>query len=135
MNNPQSDQLKKVLIVDDNRIIRQLLRLTFSNTSRFQLFEADSGEQALPLVISQKPDYIILDVMMPGELNGYQICQMIKSWKDTCHSKIIILSARGQQDDLETGYKSGADHYIVKPFSPAELMQWIDSNEPSQPLT
>lgn len=129
MSNLPPDPIRKVLIVDDNRIIRQLLRLTFSNSSRFQLFEADSGEQAFPIVIREKPDYIILDVMMPGELNGYQICEMIKSWKDTCQSKIIIVSARGQQADLETGYKAGADHYIVKPFSPAELMQWIDNHE------
>lgn len=97
--------------------------------NEFQLFEADSGEQALPLVRKEKPDIIILDVMMPGELNGFQICSMIKSWRDCQHCKIILLSARSQADDLEQGNAAGADFYITKPFSPNHLLSLINQIE------
>ncbi|WP_432740327.1 response regulator [Methylobacter sp. G7] len=124
--NSQSISLKiKVLIVDDNRIIRHLLRLTFSD-SRIELFEADCCETALSIITDQKPDYVILDVMIPGELNGFQVCQKVKSWSDTRQCKIILLTARSQQQDFDLGKQVGADFYMTKPFSPTELLALID---------
>lgn len=115
----------KILIVDDNRIIRHLLKLTFSD-NRFELFETECSETALSMIAEQKPDYVILDVMMPGELNGFQICQEVKSWPDTLHCKIILLTARSQQQDFDLGKQVGADFYLTKPFSPKELLALID---------
>lgn len=117
---------RKILIVDDNRIIRHLLRLTFSDAEKFEIFEADSGEQVLPLVIKEKPEIVILDVMLPGDLDGFQICQMIKNNVQTQLCSVLLLSARTQKHDLEQGKQAGADHYITKPFSPLELMNLID---------
>lgn len=113
------------MIVDDNRIIRQLLRLTFAKLKEFELLETDSAEQALTLVFSERPDIVVLDVMMPGDLDGFQICSMIKSRTDCAHCKIILLSARSQTDDLEQGKAAGADFYITKPFSPAALVDLV----------
>lgn len=115
----------KILIVDDNRIIRHLLRMTFFD-KRFELFEAECSNIVLPIITDQKPDYIILDVMMPGELNGFQICQQVKACKDTRDCKIILLSARSQQQDFDLGKQVGADFYMTKPFSPKELLSLID---------
>ncbi|MDO9169633.1 MAG: response regulator [Methylobacter sp.] len=124
--NSQSISLKiKILIVDDNRIIRHLLRLTFSD-SRIELFEADCCATALSIITEQKPDYVILDVMIPGELNGFQVCQQVKSWSDTRPCKIILLTARSQQQDVDLGKQVGADFYMTKPFSPTELLALID---------
>lgn len=124
--NSQSISLKiKILIVDDNRIIRHLLRLTFSD-SRIELFEADCCATALSIITEQKPDYVILDVMIPGELNGFQVCQKVKSWSDTRPCKIILLTARSQQQDVDLGKQVGADFYMTKPFSPTELLALID---------
>ena len=128
MKAPVATSVRKVLLVDDNRIIRHLLRLTFADSSLFEVFEADSGEQALPIVLREKPEIIILDVLMPGELDGFQICQMIKSWQDTRHCKIILLSAKSQQDDLAQGRQAGADYYVTKPFSPTELIKLVNAS-------
>ena len=123
MEKPVAASAGKILLVDDNRVIRHLLRLTFADRQLFQVIEADSGEKALPIVLREQPEIIILDVLMPGELNGFQICHMIKSWQDTRHCKIILLSAKSQQDDLEQGRQAGADHYVTKPFSPDRVNQ------------
>lgn len=128
MTVPVATSVRKILLVDDNRIIRHLLRLTFADSSLFEVFEADSGEQALPIVLREKPEIIILDVLMPGELDGFQICQMIKSWQDTRHCKIILLSAKSQQDDLAQGRQAGADYYVTKPFSPTELIKLVNAS-------
>lgn len=127
MNNPHPKPACKILVVDDNRIIRNLLRLTFKDSTRYEVLEAESGEQALPLTIREKPTVIILDVMMPGELNGFEICRMIKSWPDTQHCNVIMLSARSQEQDFESGQTAGADFYVTKPFSPNELIALVES--------
>lgn len=118
---------RKILIVDDNRIILHLLRLTLDDHSRFQVLEANSGADALAIVTSEHPDLVILDVMMPGEFNGFQICNMIKSQSESKHCKVILLTARSQQSDLELGREAKADHYVTKPFSPKELLELVDA--------
>lgn len=126
MSNPMNSAPLKILFVDDNRIIRHLLRLTFSDSKRFEILEAESAELAVPIVLQQKPAIIILDIMMPGELDGFQLCQMIKSSEETKHSKIILLSAKSQQEDLVRGREVGADRYITKPFSPTALIELVE---------
>lgn len=121
-----AQELIKVLLVDDNRIIRHLLHLTFSNQARYQLFEADSGEQALPIVLRERPEIILLDILMPGELDGVELCRMIKSWEDCRKCKIVFLSGCGQQQDLKLGMEAGADLYIIKPFSPIQLLASVE---------
>ncbi len=116
----------KILLVDDNRIIRHLLRLTFVSDNRFVIFEAENIEEALTIVYQEHPVVIILDVMLPGDVSGFEICQRLKSEEQTRSCKIILLSARGQQDDLVHGQEVGADLYIVKPFSPAKLIRQVE---------
>jgi len=116
---------QKILIVDDNRIIRQLVRLTLASLTEYDLLETDSADQVLPMVLSERPDIIILDVMMPGDLDGFQICRMIKANAELAHCKVILLSARSQADDLQQGKAAGADVYITKPFSPSALVTLI----------
>lgn len=116
----------KVLFVDDNRIIRHLLRLTFADAGSYQIFEAGSYEEALPIIKQDHPSLIVLDVMMPGKLNGLELCKLIKSSHEYHYCKIIILSARTQQDDIELGINAGADLYVTKPFSPVKLIQIVE---------
>ncbi len=122
---------RKILIVDDSTTIRYLLRLTLSDP-RFILFEADSSEKALPIIKNESPELIVLDVMMPGDMNGFQLCQMIKAWPNAQQYKIILLTACTQQDDLEQGQQAGADYYLTKPFSPIDLMGIIHQILPNQ---
>lgn len=122
-----SDTSKKVLIVDDNERLRKLLSLTLKSTS-FQLLEAENGEDALRMTESHLPDVVLLDVMMPGSMDGYQTCSAIKSNPKLSNTKVYILSARAQKADLEAGKQAGADHYLTKPFSPVELLKLIQSD-------
>jgi CheY-like chemotaxis protein len=72
------------------------------------------------------PHLMLLDVMMPGLLDGYQVCQRIKQDPALKHIKVIMLTARGQASDLEMGESAGADAYLVKPFSPLELIDRVE---------
>lgn len=115
---------KKILIVDDQGELRMLVRMTLE-FGDYELHEADDGVRALELVESINPDLVILDVMMPGELNGYQVCERIKQGKKSGATRVLMLTARGQKSDIETGESVGADNYLVKPFSPLELIEVV----------
>ncbi len=115
---------KQILIVDDQSDLRKLLRMTLAVVD-CDLYEADNGLAALSMTRALKPAVVILDVMMPGDLNGYQVCQAIKSDPLTRQAKVIMLSARGQQTDIEEGRRVMADSYIVKPFSPLKLVEEV----------
>jgi len=115
---------KQILIVDDQSDLRKLLRMTLAVVD-CDLYEADNGLAALSMIKALKPSVIILDVMLPGGINGYQVCQAIKADPQTCQTKVIMLSARGQQADIEEGRRVMADCYIVKPFSPLKLLEEV----------
>jgi two-component system phosphate regulon response regulator PhoB len=114
-----------LLIVDDNAEMRRLLKLTF-NYGNYILFEATNGDQALELILKEKPDIILLDVMMPGYIDGFAVCKFIKS-SSLKDSKVIMLTAKAQQEDRDTGKKLGADFYITKPFSPLALIDIVET--------
>lgn len=107
---------QKVLIADDDERIREIVRL-YLETEGFEVFEADNGNKALDLVRKEKVDLVILDLMMPG-LDGWTVCQILR--KET-KIPIIMLTAKGDENDRVLGFNLGADDYVVKPFSPREL--------------
>lgn len=117
---------KKILVVDDNAELRKLLRLTLQAID-CELHEADNGLAAIAMTRTLKPEVIILDVMMPGGIDGYQVCQAIKADPATRKTHVLLLSARGQKSDIEAGHRAGADGYMVKPFSPLELIKTINN--------
>jgi DNA-binding response OmpR family regulator len=101
-----------------------LIRLTLE-FSEHLLLEAENADVGLKLIQQHRPDIVLLDVMMPGEMNGLELCQRIKNTAELAHIKVIMLSAKGQKTDVEKGQECGADAYVVKPFSPTELMQLL----------
>jgi DNA-binding response OmpR family regulator len=109
----------KVLIVDDEPHVVNLISLTLGD-KEYDLVEAEDGVQALAMVAKEKPDIIVLDLMMPN-MNGYEVCQRLKENVLTQHIPIIILSAKSQVADKVKGIRIGADEYITKPFDPLEL--------------
>lgn len=111
----------RVLIVEDQADVRKLLRLTLAPFD-WDVRETDNGHDAMRLTCELRPDAIILDVMLPGEFDGYQVCQAIKATPATAGTFVLILSARGQRWDIEEGRRMQADRYLVKPFSPLELI-------------
>jgi DNA-binding response OmpR family regulator len=117
---------KRVLIVDDQGELRKLVRMTL-DFGDYELDEAEDGDRALKLANVIHPDLVILDVMMPGGIDGYQVCEKLKQRTSGSVPYVILLTARGQKDDLEEGKRVGADSYLVKPFSPLELINKVNS--------
>lgn len=116
--------MKNVLIVDDQAMIRKLVNMTLDD-GRFSTSEACNGEEAIEMIKHKKPDLVILDIMMPGEVDGLGVCHIIKNtdgWQDI---PVIFLTAKGQKLDVEEGLSTGADDYLIKPFSPEKLLQKV----------
>ena len=117
--------MKRVLIVEDQADIRKLIRMTLE-FEQYEIHEASDGAFGLRMAQALKPDLMLLDVMMPGELDGLQVCQRLKSDPVTKRIKVVLLTARGQARDREVGQAVGADEYLVKPFSPLQLIDTIE---------
>jgi len=118
--------MKKILIVDDRPEIRELVAMTL-RIGPHQILHASSGPEAIQVAQREKPDLILLDVMLAdGEMNGFEVCRHIKGDEETRNCYVVMLTARDEQSDIEEGFSSGADDYFVKPFSPLELLVKVD---------
>ena len=107
----------KVLVVDDEERIRRLIRM-YIEREGFIVEEAENGTEALQLALDHHYDVILLDIMMP-EMDGVEVCQELRKEKDT---PVIMLTAKGEEANRVQGFEIGADDYIVKPFSPREVV-------------
>lgn len=116
--------MHKILIVDDKRDVRNLIRLSLP-FDEFQTMEAENGKDALSLTRDWHPELVLLDILMPGDLDGFQVCREIKQDQKLQQTLVILLTALGLPSDIEKGQAAGADSYIVKPFSPSELASTI----------
>ncbi len=116
---------KKILLVEDDPSIRTLIRITLAS-DRFEILEAEDGSSALQLVDAVHPDLVLLDVGLPGELDGFEVCRTIKNNPNTSDITVIMLTAYGQESDILKGQDVGADSYFVKPFSPLSLLRKVD---------
>ena len=117
--------MKKILIVDDQKEVRELVEVTL-RSGDYKILEASNGKDSVEVVKSEKPDLVIMDVMMPGEIDGLAATRILKKDEETKGSKIIMLTAKGQTADLDAGYEAGADDYFIKPFSPLDLIRKIE---------
>src|ERR1039457_3524016 len=110
----------RVLIVEDDGDIRELIRYNLAQEG-FIVEEAADGAQAFERVKRRVPDLMVLDLMLPG-MPGLQICRQMRAERDTSHLPILIVTAKGTEVDKVLGLEMGADDYVVKPFSPRELI-------------
>jgi len=115
--------MKNILIADDNPEIRRLFRATFDKF--FEVFEADSGRMALDKIRVVRPDIVFLDVMMPGELNGLQVLSAIREDSRIANTTVYMVTGRDNDEDFLNAEKHGADGYIVKPFSTAQVINLV----------
>jgi DNA-binding response OmpR family regulator len=117
---------QKILIVDDEPNIRTLLRQAFEDFAArgVQILEAGEGGEAWRLIQAERPDLIVLDIMMPG-LSGYEICERVKSDPELSKSYVIILTAKGQAADRKRSFEVGADEFIPKPFDAVDLIRRV----------
>ena len=115
----------KILVVDDEIYIVHILDFSLGMEG-YEVVTALDGEQALEKMKSERPDLIVLDIMMP-KLDGYEVCKSVKGNPDTAHIPVILLSAKGRNVDQKLGFDVGADDYITKPFSPRKLVERINA--------
>ena len=113
--------MKRVLIVEDQPEIRELIRMTLELES-FEIHEADNGPSGLQLAREMKPNLVLLDVMMPGGMDGFAVCEALRREPALKRTRVVMLTARAQAEDHARGKAAGADAYLVKPFSPRELL-------------
>ncbi|HYI42369.1 MAG TPA: phosphate regulon transcriptional regulator PhoB [Sphingomicrobium sp.] len=114
------DQDKRVLVVEDDQHIEEIVRLHFSKDG-FHVTSTPDGDDALVLVEETRPDIVILDWMIEGT-SGIEVCRRIRRNPKTADTAIMILTARGEESDKLRGLETGADDFITKPFSPKELV-------------
>ena len=117
--------MNKILIVDDQPEVRELVEITL-RSENFRILQAQDGENAINIARKEKPVLIIMDIMMPGKIDGIEATLILKNDPETKEIIIIILTAKGQKGDIEKGYKAGAEDYFVKPFSPLDLIKKVD---------
>ncbi len=114
-------QQQIVLVVDDEPFICRSLSFVLRK-GNYIVIEARDGEEALTAVRLHKPDLVFMDVMMPKR-NGFDVCAQIKQDPELCGTRVILLTAKGQDSDREVGTKAGADDYMTKPFSPTKILE------------
>ena len=107
---------KTILMVEDRPEIRKLVTLAM-RTLPYEVIEADNGEAGLKKVSELRPDLVLLDVMMPGHLDGLSVCRAIKGNPELAAIPVVMVSALAQASDLEQAREAGADDYLTKPFS------------------
>jgi two-component system phosphate regulon response regulator PhoB len=116
--------MKTILIADDEAHLRLLVRKTLEEDD-FHLLEAQDGKSALELALTEHPDLVILDWMMPG-MTGVQVLEALREDPETTATPVIMLTARSQKVDRNQVLRLGVRGYLVKPFSPLELIQLVE---------
>ena len=119
----KANMAKKILAVDDEKHIVRLVQINLQKEG-YEVVTASNGREALERVASDKPDLIIMDVMMP-EMDGFGALKILKADTATSGIPVIMLTAKAQDADVFQGWKSGADLYLTKPFNPQELLTFV----------
>jgi two-component system phosphate regulon response regulator PhoB len=113
----------RILIIDDDPDLREIVELKLT-ISGFETDTAVDGEAGLAAAVTTAPDLVLVDWMMP-KMTGLEVCQAMRDNENTRRTPIILLTAKAQVADVERGFAAGADDYLVKPFSPTELLARI----------
>jgi two-component system, OmpR family, alkaline phosphatase synthesis response regulator PhoP len=118
------DTQRTIMVVDDNPDIITIVK-TILEGKGYRVMSASSGQELLNMLNGQKPDLIILDIMMP-EMDGLEVLSRLKGVTETASIPVILLTAKVQYEDVLGGYKLGADYYITKPFTSTQLVNGIN---------
>jgi CheY-like chemotaxis protein len=116
---------KKVLLVDDSTTALLMEQMILKNRANFELIVARDGQEAVEKSRAELPDLIVMDVVMP-RMTGVEACRQIRSQEATQHIPIILVTTRGEPENIEIGYASGCNDYVTKPINGAELISKIE---------
>ena len=111
---------KKILLVDDSSTILMMERMMLTK-GPYDLVTASDGEEAVAKAVSERPDLILMDVVMP-KMNGFEACRRIRLEDSIRHTPIIMVTTRGEVQNVETGFENGCNDYVTKPINPTELL-------------
>lgn len=114
---------RRVLVVEDEPAIRRLLELHLSRAG-YAVTMAGDGMEALETISRERPDMVVLDVMMP-RMDAFELLRRLKAEPDTHEIPVLMLTAKAQDADVFRGWQTGADCYLTKPFNPTELLAWV----------
>ncbi len=115
--------MKKILIVDDEPNIVMALEYSLKKNN-YEVYIARDGSEAIELASKHEPDLVVLDIMMP-KVDGYEVLEFIKMQEQLQHTKVLFLSAKNKEKDIQKGLEMGANDYLTKPFSMKKLIQNI----------
>ncbi len=117
--------MKKIFVVDDQEEVRELVEITL-RAEDYEILQAENSKEAIEITYAEKPDLIIMDIMMPGDIDGLSAARTIKNDSKTKETKIIMLTAKGQTSDLDKGFEVEVDSYFTKPFSPLDFKKKVE---------
>lgn len=117
---------KKILVVDDEERVREMLSFRLKLFG-YQVVEASNGQEALDVAAREKPDLVLLDIMMPG-LDGFQVCSRLRRNEATKDIPVVVLTAKADAKDVTRAVNSGASDYVVKPYDPMVLQRKVARN-------
>ena len=115
---------KKVLLVDDSSTMLMMEQAILRQVSNYEVLLARDGREAVEKAANEKPDLILMDVVMP-RMNGFEACQQIRQQETTRTIPVILVTTRGEQDNVEMGYVSGCSDYLTKPINESELLSIV----------
>ena len=115
---------KKVLLVDDSATTRLMCRSIIARNTNHAVICAQDGDQALNLISSEKPDLVLMDVMMPG-MSGLEVCQQLRTQRETSMLPVVMLTFRTGEESVQQGFASGCTAYLKKPVQETELLQTL----------
>ena len=117
---------KKILVVDDSEVSLMTEQLLLRKSGRYEILVARNGEEAVATAATERPDLILLDVVMP-KMNGFEACRKLRSSDATRDTPIIMVTSRGEAQNVETGFEIGCNDYVTKPINGMELLEKIES--------
>ena len=118
--------MKKVLLIEDNKNIIKVISMLLKNEG-FDLKVEKNGVNGVETALEWEPDLILLDIKLP-KMNGFLVCETLRDNEKTADIKIIIVSAKAEEEDIQRGFELGADEYLTKPINPDELLEVINKH-------
>ena len=117
---------KTILIVDDSAVAMMTHKMILRASGKYIIIEATDGEQAVAMAVAEKPDLILMDVIMP-KMTGIQACAELRSIEAAREIPVVLVTTRGEQENVEAGYAAGCNDYITKPVNSSELLRKVES--------
>ncbi len=117
---------KKILVVDDSPVALMASTMILRRPGKYDLLEAKDGEEAVAIATAERPDLIVMDVVMP-KMDGFEACQALREEEVTREIPIILATTRGEAENVEAGYASGCNDYVTKPINAMELTEKVES--------